>query len=452
MVETERGRKKASIMFATGERWKLTRDDLRDENGILILPLISLKRVNIDRTPGTSALVREVPYVTVKKNVHEKTSNIQNLVDQKRRSNFPQKKIIPVEEYLTIPFPDFCTIYYEITIWAQYQTQMNEILEKIFYNYDYLDSFAMHTDYNNGVGEGYRFVGYRDGTVTPQTNVEEFSAEERVLKYVYNIKVPVYLMLDPKDETLAYGRNKTETTKDKNTKMVYKSQNVVAIKLKESLVSGGVVDLLKAAEIDLFDNQQDQARIDLFNLLSSGGSGGGGGLTISTAIPPNIAVVGSGGDSTQAASANHTHGHGNLPGGSLHDLVSATGSGFVPTLESVTNGYVLTKTGNSASWAFNDGSSGVSVSSIEYVIASGTTQGTATPVSSSVIWVSGNINNNAGIILSSSNNGTTVLAFNDTSPSSGFNISVYPPVGHNFRGLASNIGISIYYQMGRKIY
>lgn len=332
MVETERGRKKASIMFATGERWKLTRDDLRDENGILILPLISLKRVNIDRTPGTSAMVREVPYITVKKNIHEKTSNIQNLVDQKRKSNFPEKKVIPVEEYLTIPFPDFCTIYYEITIWAQYQTQMNEILEKIFYNYDYLDSFAMHTAYNNGVGEGYRFVGYRDGNVTPQTNVEEFSAEERVLKYVYNIKVPVYLMLDPKDETLAYGRNKTETTKDKNTKMVYKSQNVVAIKLKESLVGAGVIDKLKAAEINLFDNQQDQARIDLYNLLSSGGSGGGGGgaLSISTAIPPNIAVVGDGGNSSQAASANHTHGHGFLAGGGMHAIATILSAGFMP--------------------------------------------------------------------------------------------------------------------------
>ena len=181
-------------------------------------------------------MVREVPYVTVKKNIHAKTSNIQNLIDQRVRSNFPQKKVIPVEEYLTIPFPDFCTIYYEITIWSQYQTQMSEILEKIFYNYDYLDSFAMHTEYKDGVGSGYRFVGYRDGNVTPKSNIEEFSAEERVLKYTYNIKVPVYLMLDPKDETLAYDRNKTEGRKDKNTKIIHKSQNVVAIKLKESIV------------------------------------------------------------------------------------------------------------------------------------------------------------------------------------------------------------------------
>lgn len=31
-VDTETTRKKVSIIFATGERWKLTRDNLRDEN------------------------------------------------------------------------------------------------------------------------------------------------------------------------------------------------------------------------------------------------------------------------------------------------------------------------------------------------------------------------------------------------------------------------------------
>lgn len=50
-VETENDKKKVSVMFATGERWKLSKEDLRDENGTLILPLISISRTNIDRTP-----------------------------------------------------------------------------------------------------------------------------------------------------------------------------------------------------------------------------------------------------------------------------------------------------------------------------------------------------------------------------------------------------------------
>lgn len=50
-VQTEIDKKKVSVLFASGERWKLSRDDLRDENGTLILPLISIRRTNIDRTP-----------------------------------------------------------------------------------------------------------------------------------------------------------------------------------------------------------------------------------------------------------------------------------------------------------------------------------------------------------------------------------------------------------------
>jgi len=373
--------------------------DLRDENGILILPLISLKRVNIDRTPGNSALVREVPYVTVKKNIHAKTANIQNLVEDRLRSNFPQKKIIPVEEYLTIPFPDFCTIFYEITIWTQFQTQINEILEKIFYNYDYNDSFAMFTDYKNGVGSGYRFVGYRDGNVTPQTNIEEFSAEERIIKYVYNIKVPVYLMLDPKDETLAYGRNKTESTKDKNTKIIHKSQNVVAIRLKESVIGAGVVDQLKAADIDLFNNEQDAARQALFNLLNSGGSSGGGGggggstLTFDTADPQPIYIVPTVGSSGKVSNSDHVHFHGFLPGGGLHSVVSSLSAGFAPVING-SNGYVLTQTGTSASWSASGG---------------GEVTGSTNFFVTNLLKVSGSIANPVGHLILSSSVGSKIV-------------------------------------------
>jgi hypothetical protein len=103
-VDDGKGRKKASVILAAGERWKLTRDNknLRDENGTLILPLVSIKRVNIDRTPGSSALAQEVPYIQVKANRHAKTSNMQNLVEQRRTNGFPQPKRNPVDEFLTI--------------------------------------------------------------------------------------------------------------------------------------------------------------------------------------------------------------------------------------------------------------------------------------------------------------------------------------------------------------
>ena len=240
-VETERGRAKVSTIFATGERWKLIRDNkgLRDENGTLILPLISVVRTNIDRTPGMRALAQETPSITIRKEIHSKTANIQNLIKVRKSIGFPSTVRPPVYEYLTIPFPDFATIYYEITIWTQYQAQMNEVLEKIFYNYDHMDSFVMPSEYdgNKRKGNSYYFVGFRDGSVAPKTNVQDFTDKERVIQYIYTIKVPAYLMLDPKDEALGYGKVKSETKNDDGSKVVYKTQSAMEIKLKETVLS-----------------------------------------------------------------------------------------------------------------------------------------------------------------------------------------------------------------------
>ena len=240
-VDTEKGRNKVPVIFAAGERWKMIRDNkgLRDENGTLILPVIAIRRTNIDRTPGMRALGQETPFITVSKRIHDKTGNIQNLVNTRKLNGFPQLRKSPVFEYLTIPFPDFAVVFYEIVIWTQYQTQMNEILQKIFYNYEHMDSFVMPVEYDGKKrkGNSYYFVGFRDGTVVPQSNVEEFTNQERIIKYSYTIKVPAYFILDPDDESLAYGRNKSQSSTDDGSKVVFKDQSVTDVKLKESIIS-----------------------------------------------------------------------------------------------------------------------------------------------------------------------------------------------------------------------
>ena len=240
-VDTEKGRNKVPVIFAAGERWKMIRDNkgLRDENGTLILPVIAIRRTNIDRTPGMRALGQETPFITISKRIHDKTGNIQNLVNTRKLNGFPQLRKSPVFEYLTIPFPDFAVVFYEIVIWTQYQTQMNEILQKIFYNYEHMDSFVMPVEYDGKKrkGNSYYFVGFRDGTVVPQSNVEEFTNQERIIKYSYTIKVPAYFILDPDDESLAYGRNKSQSSTDDGSKVVFKDQSVTDVKLKESIIS-----------------------------------------------------------------------------------------------------------------------------------------------------------------------------------------------------------------------
>lgn len=233
-IEVERGRNKVPIHFASGERWKLLKKNkFRDNQGTLILPIISIKRVDMDRTPGFGGMAQEGGSITISNVVHSKTGNVQNLIKQRGIKGFPEiRKPQVVREYLTIPFPDFVTISYTITIWTQFETQMNEILEKIFYKYDWHDSFVMPVEYDGhkAKGDSYYFVGFREGNIIKESNDEDFTDQERIIKYNYTIKTPAYLMMDPKDETLSYGR-------EDGKQVVYKRQNAIKVKLKEEIVS-----------------------------------------------------------------------------------------------------------------------------------------------------------------------------------------------------------------------
>lgn len=247
----DQGRKKVPVIFASPERWKAIRDGggHRDTNGTLILPLISVYRRNINRDRGFGGMASEVPYVTVSRKLSNRTSEIQNLLQTRYNNGFPEpKKDVAVYEYLTVPFPDFCTVYYDIAIWTQYQSQMNEILEKIFYRYDYMDSFVMPVNYDEKMkpsGKGFYFVGFREGDVSSTSNVEDFTDDERVIKTLYSIKVPVYLILSPPDEPLAYGKDKGDVNSS-GRPVVYKQQSTTTITLGESPIN--LSDFLKTTK------------------------------------------------------------------------------------------------------------------------------------------------------------------------------------------------------------
>lgn len=247
-VDTERGRTKVPVMYASGERWKLIRKrNFRDENGTLILPIISIARTDIDRTPGFGGMAQEVPEITVSSVIHPKQSNFKNRLKARQQNKFfptiTENKAV-VREYLTLPFPDFAQVYYQVMIWTQYQTQMNEILERIFYKYEHMDSFVMPVEYDGNLmkGNSYYFVGFRDGNISPQSNTEDFTDQERILKYMYSFRTPVYFLLDPKDETLAYEQGEAYregefVEGDQGKKVVYKTQSAVNVKLKEGVIT-----------------------------------------------------------------------------------------------------------------------------------------------------------------------------------------------------------------------
>ena len=199
------------VVFSSGERWVTgrTKQTFRDKNGVLILPIISVRRVSIDPDMSKMALGVQTPNIQIAKRVDSRSSEIKNL---QTLSGTPTGSP-PVYDVYTIPFPDRMQATYQLVIQTQLITQANEILQKIWHSLDIQKSFVAPLE-NNGrqpprskqFGGVYdpvepltsRYVvGFLDGVANDAGNFEEFTDNERIIKYTTDIRVPFVLLTSP---------------------------------------------------------------------------------------------------------------------------------------------------------------------------------------------------------------------------------------------------------------
>lgn len=206
-------RKKVAITFSAGERWVTAREKkgVRDDNGMLILPIISLRRTSIEPTPTMSALGAETANLQISRRISPKTNDLMNLDRARQPQNrFPAPPV--VYEVATIPFPDRSILTYEMQVQAQYVNQLNEILEKIFHELDINKSFVAPFENDNKraqIGEEFEdrkkidrayVVGFFEQTLSDSGNLEEFTDQERIVRFNTSFTVPAVLQLDPEGE------------------------------------------------------------------------------------------------------------------------------------------------------------------------------------------------------------------------------------------------------------
>ena len=211
IVKTNDGDSKpVPTIFSQGERWAIgrTKGALRDENGVLMLPVISIRRTAIDPDPSQTALGVQTPNITVAKRVDPKTGDLQaleSLKDGSQRLPYPPV----VYDIYTIPFPDRVILNYQLTIQTQYIGQMNDVLQKMWRMLDIQKSFVMPLE-NDGRkpprSNGYRdtaplskpyLVGFFDDNYSDAGNFEEMTDTERIVKYNTSFTVPAALSTSP---------------------------------------------------------------------------------------------------------------------------------------------------------------------------------------------------------------------------------------------------------------
>ena len=222
--------RKVPVVFATGERFALIKrnEPIRDENEALILPLISIRRTGIDQAAGFERLA-DTGDLVIKRRLSKRDPIYQNLVNPKNIRNQDNvrseehnanatnpisakpgtvnSRRLPVKtasggpvlsnsldshhiyEIITIPFPHFINVSYEVTFWTSYTLHMNNMIEKLVGSYTgNRNQFKITSD------KGYWFVAYPDNTVTNQDNFDDFTNDERIVRYSFNMQVPAYIV------------------------------------------------------------------------------------------------------------------------------------------------------------------------------------------------------------------------------------------------------------------
>src|SRR3990167_3728871 len=226
---------KVPVIFSGGERFALIKNNktIRDKDGALIIPLIAIKRTNIDQSLqgyGGRGLGQNTGELVIKRRLSEKDPAYQSIINKAQLSNQDNVASVshllninpPVSgsragtiatrrgltarqhatgevlennlnnnifEVITMPFPQFFVATYEIVLWGQYIAHMNTMIEKILSSYH-----AQGNQFKITSNKGYWFVAYFQDDITAGDNTEDYTNEERIIKYTFTVKVQGYII------------------------------------------------------------------------------------------------------------------------------------------------------------------------------------------------------------------------------------------------------------------
>jgi hypothetical protein len=234
---------KVPVVFAAGERFALTRrkQPIRDKNNTLILPLISIVRGEIDFSNNLSGRksaisVPDQPGYAIKKRLSSQDRDYQNIVNKfnltnqdnvSSRGHMRDSLISPgneavlgtvasrrqggaiqfskngnqinlgsksslgdnIFEVIYVPYPRQFGVKYTITFWCQYVGQMNQVQET------YLSRFpAQSKEFLLKTEKGYEYVAASEQSFSADTNFNEYTNSERVIKSSITLTVVGYVL------------------------------------------------------------------------------------------------------------------------------------------------------------------------------------------------------------------------------------------------------------------
>lgn len=123
-VVTQQGKQiQVPVIYGNPERWKSAQQDgsIRDKNGMLMLPIMMIRRKSMKESKINSPVNKYQSYVFQTK------WNARNIYDRFAALN----RVTPSQVYSTTVIPDYYDINYEAMIWTEYMEQMNAVVENV---------------------------------------------------------------------------------------------------------------------------------------------------------------------------------------------------------------------------------------------------------------------------------------------------------------------------------
>ena len=179
---------KVPVMYGNEERWKSVRgrEVLRDKNGVIILPVMVIKRTSVamnDQMPLSFDNDVRGKYISVIRSKSGWSKN--NRYD--RFSVLTGQK--PVEEFVKTGMPDFVVCSYNIVMMTAYMEQMND-LNTIW---------VEHVETYFGDSTSYRFLSSLSGDISDATEME--SDGERIIRNELTLEIKGYMIPEFTDNT-----------------------------------------------------------------------------------------------------------------------------------------------------------------------------------------------------------------------------------------------------------
>tara|TARA_Y100000593_G_C4310726_1_gene338205 strand:+ start:1121 stop:1978 length:858 start_codon:yes stop_codon:yes gene_type:complete len=235
---TKDGFKKVPVLWISAERayQRKHKKELMTMSGSLVLPVLTIERTNIqkDMSKKGTAWANIPPVsdekggsITIARRINQsKTSNFAN-ADSKRlfnQTNFrartkASKKV--VYETITIPQPVYIEVNYEITLLAEYQQQINEMITPFITRPGNVNYFPIKKD-------GHLYEVFVEPAYKQDNNVAALEVAERQYKTTVSYRVLAYLIGDDKNQ--------------ESPKIVIR-ENAVEVKIpREHVITGDILE------------------------------------------------------------------------------------------------------------------------------------------------------------------------------------------------------------------